>query len=365
VTPPSPAPSPPADRDRDAVMGTDYAGAVEHYTSPSRRDAVKQRWEEPDLIALLDRAIDAAAPTGATGAAPLRVLDIGCGPGTVLDLLLRAPAAAARTIEYLGVDLDADLLDVARERHAERRGAAFVTGDVRVGLPAGDHDLVVSSGVPYSHLTVEELQRVAVHLFAHAHRRPGPTVLIVDVLGRYSLEWTDRWARRRWDYRMSFFAMDGEVPHAPMTTHGGTELRAILVDAATEAGIGEFDIALHDRSLVVGRHTSTGDYTPGLRPYRDLVNRLYDPALSTDLGLLRLDVTIPDAPDEVRAWHGELRTRWNDTLERARSAARDVEASTVAAVIEPALADELHALERALDRGLGVGHSLTAVVTIP
>jgi hypothetical protein len=33
-------------------------------------------------------------------------------------------------------------------------------------------------------------------------------LLVVDVLGRYSLEWTTRWDRTRWDYRMSFFATD-------------------------------------------------------------------------------------------------------------------------------------------------------------
>jgi SAM-dependent methyltransferase len=339
-------------------MAGDYAGAVEHYTSPSRRDAVKRRWEEPDLIALLDAAI------GATDETPLRVLDIGCGPGTVLELLERAPRATGRALDYLGVDLDADLLAVARTRHDGRADVDFVTGDVRVGIPDGDHALIVSSGVPYSHLTVDELAQACTHLFAHARGRTRPTVLVLDVLGRYSLEWTERWAMRRWSYRMSFFATDGPIPHAPMTTHGGEELRAILAGAARTVGLERVDIQLHDRSLVVGRHTSTGEYTPGLRRYRDLVNGLYDPAVTTDLDALRIDVTIPDAPAPVRAWHDELRTRWNEELDRAGAAARDTDAADRRAVLEPALADRLHALERELDRGLGVGHSLTAVVTV-
>lgn len=40
----------------DAASDPAYAGAVDHYLSPRRKDAVKRFWEEPATRALLARA---------------------------------------------------------------------------------------------------------------------------------------------------------------------------------------------------------------------------------------------------------------------------------------------------------------------
>ncbi|MCC5948737.1 MAG: class I SAM-dependent methyltransferase [Nitriliruptoraceae bacterium] len=340
---------------------TEYVGAVEHYSSPDRRDAVKRRWEEPDLVALFGRALE---PLRAR--AQVHILDIGCGPGTVLELLRRTPAMTdGLPARYLGLDLDVDLLELARQRHADDAGVEFAHGDVRDGIPPGDHDLVVSSGVPWSHLERPDLRRAVQHLFTHTAGRATPTVLVIDVLGRYSLEWIERWAQTRWDYRMSFFATEGEVPHAPMSTYDGVELEAILREAAAAAGVDDVEVARHDRSLVVGRHTMTGAYTVDLPRFRDLVDGLYDPNVRIALEGLRLDLPLADAPEAVLQTHQELAAAWNACLERADAAAVGHDDTHVAAVLEPALADDLHAVEQRFDRGLGIGHSLTAVVTIP
>lgn len=340
---------------------SEYAGAVDHYRSPDRRDAVKRRWEEPDLIALFARALTALDTDE-----PIAVLDIGCGPATVLDLLRRVEEAGGRWDgTYLGLDLDPDLLELARERHATDATVAFAHGDVRDGIPPGDHDLVVSSGVPWSHLERPDLRRALRHLFTHAAARTRPTVLVVDVLGRYSLEWIERWDQTRWDYRMSFFAMEGDVPRAPMSTYDGVELTRILTEVATEAGVGDVEVACHDRSLVVGRHTMTGEYTRDLPRFRDLVDGLYDPEVHIDLDALRLALPLGHAPTPVLEAHRALADGWNTTLDRAATRARALDQQTVAAELQPVLADELHGVERGLDRGLGIGHSLTAVVTVP
>ncbi|MGH3632160.1 MAG: hypothetical protein ACRDRL_32560 [Sciscionella sp.] len=91
-----------------AVQGeviASYAGAVDHYLSAARYDAVKLQWEEPASRALLQRALDALDPQG-----PLRVLDVGCGAGDGLALLRSTPGSRQRILapgglRYTGLDI--------------------------------------------------------------------------------------------------------------------------------------------------------------------------------------------------------------------------------------------------------------------
>jgi len=344
-----------------------YAGAVDHYTSPDRRDWVKRVWEEPELVRQLDAAVRATGATGPT--TTLDVLDIGCGTGVALDLLRHTPTIAGEhgpSVRYLGVDLDQDLLAVARERFGDAR-TSFTRADVRDTLPEVPHDLYLSTGVPYSHLTREELAEVVAGMLAAARRHPRPTVLVLDVLGRYSLEWTSRWGATRWDYRMSFFVTDQELTATPMTTYGGDELAAVVRTAADRVGCQLDRIDLADRSIVVGRHTGTGEYTPGLRPYRQLLNDLADVDIEVELDQLRLgDLDLTGGPTEVGAFFAGFSDRWDATVDRARAAAAGRPPGEVAGVLQPRLAEELRRLEISAQAGLGVAHSLTAtVVTRP
>jgi len=346
-----------------------YAGAVDHYTSPSRRDWVKRTWEEPELVRLLETAVGHTDATGlaADGDATstLDVLDVGCGAGVALELLRATPTVGAPdgpVVDYLGVDLDAELLSVAESRFGGAR-TRFTRADIRDGLPGGAHDLYLSTGVPYSHLTREELTAVVTEALATAAQRHHPTVLVLDVLGRYSLEWTSRWEQDRWEYRMSFFSTDHDVTATPMSTYGGPELETLVRTAAAVAGCQLDRVALVDRSIVVGRHTATGEYTPGLRNYRRLVNELADVEVLVDLAELRLaDLALPDGPAEVRTFFQRFAADWDARLTAASTAAAGVPDGRVAAELQPALARELLLLEQGSQPGLGLGHSLTATV---
>lgn len=339
-----------------------YAGAVDHYTSPRRRDAVKRHWEEPATRRLLQGVVSRLG--GAEGR-PLRVLDVGCGAGGGLSLLRSTAALRDRALEYVGLDLDPHLLAVARARHARDPDVAFVRGDIRDGVPVRGVDLYLSTGVPYSHLTRAELEETLAGVFGAARHHPRPVAVVIDVLGRYSVEWPDRWDRSRWTYRMSFFEGEQDPPTARMTCYGGAELRALVERAARSADCGPVSVTCHDRSVLVGRHTSTGEYAPGLPPYRDLVNALWDPRTRVDLAELRADPDLPAGPARVDDFHARFAVAWNARLERAEAraaAARDER--EIAADVQPALASELASLEAAMERGLGVGHSLTAVALV-
>ena len=343
-----------------------YAGALEHYTSAARRDWVKRAWEEPAFRRHLDAVLRRARDLGLRR--ELDVLDLGCGTGVALDLLLGTDAVAGGEVHvarYTGLDLDPDLLAVARTRLDGPEGPPpgvgavdLVVGDLAHPPPLGPQDLVLSSGVPLSHLPPAELGPALTRLVAGAVAPGRPTLLVIDVLGRWSLEWTSRWDRTRWAYRMSFFASDAAADAVEMTTWDGAELEATVRDAVAAAGHSVLDLARVDRSLAVGRHTSTGEYTPGLPRLRDLVDALAEPDADVDPRALRTEVPLPDAPPAVLAAHRRLADGWNAVLEGAAAGA-------AAGADGPELAERLRAFEATLEpEGLGLGHSLTLLAVV-
>ena len=345
--------------DTDATAADDrpdYAAAVTHYTSPRRRDAVKRHWEEPLLRGLLHRVLE---QVDVDRARPLRVLDVGCGSGAGLGLLDATPHMERRgaQLEYVGLDPDPHLLAVARTQHADDPRATFVEGDIREGAPHTDVDLYLSTGVPYSHLTPDELEESLTGLLDETVRgRDRPTALIVDVLGRYSVEWTRRWDRRRWAYRMSFFEGGGPPPQADMSVYGGDELGELLARAAARAGCAIDVLETVDRSILVGRHSATGEYADDLPPWRTLVNGLWDPATTVEPDELRVELSLPAAPEPVLAFYEEFAAAWNALVDGALARRPGAE--------QAAQARRLRQLEVALQRGLGVGHSLTGVLVV-
>jgi len=351
-----------------------YAGAVEHYTSAARRDWVKRDWEEPAFQRHLEANLRAARAAGLR--TDLDILDLGCGTGVALDLLLANPSLVDGTFRldrYTGIDLDAALLAVAGERFASDARVGFEVGDLRAVPPTGPHDLVLSTGVPLSHLEPDALAPALERVLRVATSAGRSALVVIDVLGRWSLEWTTRWDQHRWDYRMSFFATDTAASSTPMTTWDGEELRACILQATTSVGCEVLDLTLVDRSLAVGRHTSTGDYTPGLPRLRDLVNGLAAPGSTLDVEDLRIGLDLPSAPEAVQAHHTAFLAAWNAQIDAFAAAERtgpDARAATSQAAPAPAeprlaLAERLRALEERFEiAGLGVGHSLTAFALV-
>ncbi|WP_030675682.1 class I SAM-dependent methyltransferase [Streptomyces sp. NRRL B-1347] len=337
-----------------------YAPGLDHYASRHRRDAVKTLWEEPVTFSILQAALSQVPKSTS-----LSVMDIGCGAGEGLHLLRALHATRALTelprITYRGLDLDEGLLRLAARTHHEEDDAEFWHGDIRADLPEDHFDLYLSCGVPYSHLTAEELQAALTQVFAAVRRNRTRSVLVVDVLGRYSLEWVSRWDRARWPYRMSFFQSSQEARDVPMTFWDAGGLRDCIRQAARNAGGRIARQQLFDRSIMVGRHTATGQFNSRLAPYRTLVNLLEDGA-AVALDDLRAPAVPEQAPPVQRAFFSQLFTQWNDVLDAA--GASDRVRRLPAAVGGPMVARGLRAVEHRLSPGLGVGHSLSAVVTI-
>jgi SAM-dependent methyltransferase len=99
-----------------------------------------------------------------------KVLDIGCGPGDILENL---PA-----VDYLGFDINPGYVEAARKRFGNR--GRFFCGDVgltAIDQEAGSFDLVLATGVLH-HLDDDR----AVSLFNLARRalKPGARLITYD-----------------------------------------------------------------------------------------------------------------------------------------------------------------------------------------
>ncbi|MEU0797571.1 class I SAM-dependent methyltransferase [Amycolatopsis sp. NPDC005961] len=333
-----------------------YRDATAHYTSPKRRDPVKTMLEEVVTHRVLR---DAISRIPRAPGRPLRVLDVGCGTGDGLALLTErhgalAPLTDEHTLDYLGVDIDPDMVDTARALHAGRR-AEFVVADMRSELPAGDFDLYLSCGVPYSHLPHEDVVEVLTGLMRRIVETRDRAVLVVDVLGRYSVEWTPKWPETRWSYNMSFFEDATETLHDRMSFFDRGSLDAALVEAAIRARARLSGTTFTDRSILAGRHTATLAFNPAIPPYRTLLNELARGTTDVDLARLRFEPPTGTAPRPVELFFAAFAERWNRII-----ASGDLRSPDHA----KQLATSLFAWEQQAQQGLGTGHSLMATVVV-
>lgn len=337
-----------------------YHGASAHYLSPRRRDPVKVMLEEPISHGIF---ADAVRALGLPAGAPLRVLDVGSGTGDGLALLTEPhgelpPVTGGHPLRYVGLDADPEMVATARSLRAAP-GVTFEAGDVRDRRPDGPFDLYLSCGVPYSHLTTDELTGVLAGLLGEAAAGGRRAALVVDVLGRYSIEWTPRWEHTRWDYAMSFFEDTAERLEQPMTFYDRGGLGAVIAAAADAVGTRPVSVTYTDRSVLVGRHTATRTFNPGIPPYRTLVNDLARGTGTVRPADLRFTAPAGGAPDDVLAFFGAWTRDWNALLD----AAGDPDAPLARG---PAirLAEALLHHEHTHRPGLGVGHSFTATIIV-
>ena len=139
------------------------------------RHAFTRLYDPFIALTLRERAVKQQVVDQAGLAPGQRVLDFGCGTGTLLLLLKRACPAA----EVTGIDVDPSVLALARRKIA-RAGLdiavqeGFFTADT---FPPAHFDRIVTSLVLH-HLTGDEKR--AVLRAMHAALRPGGELHIVD-----------------------------------------------------------------------------------------------------------------------------------------------------------------------------------------
>ena len=143
----------------------------------------------PDYRAMLD-ALVGALPF--EDPEPIRVLDLGCGTGTVA----RVVADRFRSASVTCVDVAAGMVAVAREKLARHPRSTFVIGDFSATELGGPYDAVVSSLALHHLESPRDKQRMYERLYA-ALASGGVFVNADVVLGGdegLSARYLSRWA---------------------------------------------------------------------------------------------------------------------------------------------------------------------------
>ncbi|MBA2505388.1 MAG: hypothetical protein H0V29_05515 [Thermoleophilaceae bacterium] len=276
----------------------------------SFEDAVRAGFEQPFWDGQVTRLL-AEAGGG-------RVVDLGSGDGAVAGM------AGESIEEYLALDLSppADLPHVAH--------------DLRDGLgPVGPapFDLYLGTYGVASHLDPAELDRLLGDIAAHG--RPG-SVVALEALGLYSLEWPRLWDTEPGGARALPYRLAQDVMVHPWLPH---ELAARF----ERAGL-RFTGAI-DRTVQFGPKAGEGRYWPGLPHLRPALGALLT---GEDERLDEFTQSLPPLPvAPAAAVHQGLAARRRRLVERSGGlSARE-------------LAQQLWSLEPAT--GEGYGHGLLAV----
>jgi SAM-dependent methyltransferase len=358
----------------------------------------------------------------------VRVLDLGCGSGDGYDLMMgitskdagiydyiTAAVTGEMLQEYIGVDINEDLLTQAREVHGANPKLSFMAGDLTKGLPQEikemePFDIYFTSYGTLSHLRDQECARLFADICAHA---PNGALLIGDWLGRYTVEWQDLWHHPAdeeyfMDYRISYIYPEEErdkveVVSFPLRLMTQQEIKSIVDKASEMAGFNIEPLGFLDRSILVGRHMETGDYNANCPSLRAPINSLFESYARTDMESLLVDyvprqgfdhlnsrfeqifmstnalvnytIALLDGyhADEgsfetlppVQPYYPEPLKEAMDTMRRVIQGVGWVPWGDVRAnVIEPHLGYSLRKLEMDLQDGMGMGHSLVAVFKI-
>ncbi len=367
------------------------SNAVEHYLSKSRRDGVKVEWEEPFSRSVFKQAIASGIENKEK---KLRFLDVGSGTGDGYVLLSTLFSQDSKLLsnyelDYLGIDISPQMVETARNLYGSHNNVRFECGDIRTSSFTQPFDVYLSCGVPYSHLTHEELYEALKMIVTNVCNHRSRCSVVVDVLGRYSIEWMHKWKESRWDYAMSFFESEGDQEATWMSFYSHQHLQEIMQQAANAVGCPVEKFAFFDRSIMVGRHTSTGQFNPKLSQYRNLVNSLLDPSQETELSQLIFQVELGSAPEYILDFFTQFSGWWNTLVSEATAllgeslavepvelppevqgfkAAAEKELQQIADKhqyrqnLESMLALVLRKLEITQQPGYGVGHDLFGVM---
>lgn len=418
------------DRDSDTSGAWTYTETVArgHYDVNhgglfGKHDNVRTYWEDDVTRLALRPFVRERLVACAAANRRMRVVDLGCGAGQGHELLtqirqgeLSLEDAQRHVLNpeqlelYLGLDLSGSMVEQGRRNYEHLPHVRFAQADLREGLGVAARerpfDIYYSSYGSLSHLSRQELKTCLRSVAQHA--APGALV-VLDLIGRFSLEWPGYWsaqheAEKVRPYSMSYLFAErerqsGQIERFPIRFWTGTEVHELCAEVGAEAGIPLEVLELVDRSIFVGRHVDTGEYGSELPPLRRLVNRLYEHNVRTNLDRLLIELRpVPGAPElndffqrTAACWNTVIqfaRARlsggrvdlvemngWRDfppalqmalvTLDRIVDSVAWIDVGDVRAnVIEPQLAYVLRRMQHRLQDGRGCGHGLLAMLRV-
>jgi asparagine synthase (glutamine-hydrolysing) len=399
-------------------------GFYDRYTSGlhGKYDNVRVYWEDELTRSVLRKYVKEISKRVAAEERGVRVLDLGCGAGQGFELLTRIPQSGLSLDDhprmvlpsdelelYVGIDLSQAMIEQGRRNYRANDAVWFEKADLRAGIGPAAHaapfDIYFSSYAALSHLTGADLRACLRSIAMHA--RHGALV-VLDVLGRHSPEWPAYWRvddpDRMLPYSMSYLyapeeRATGGVEKFPARFWTTRELLATC-QAATEGLASGFRVLeTLDRSIFVGRHTDTGEYGCAVPPLRRVVGSLFAHNHRTSLDELEVVYQPVEGCSDLNTQFSEMARCWNTlveftaerlggwrielaevrgwssfppalqmalvTMDRVIDSVAWIDVGDVRAnVIEPQLAYVLRRLQYRMQRGLGSGHGLVAILKV-
>lgn len=353
----------------------------------------------------------------------VRIVDLGCGAGQGYEILTKIDrrdldldlqhkrVLPKEAIDlYLGLDISEAMVEKGQTIFENSPEVAFAQADLRQGLgkiktEQEPFDLYFSSYASLSHLSRQDIVGLLQDICQHGRNN---SLIVLDFVGRYSIEWPDFWfaaseSEKVRDYTMSYLYSPAtrkkiEIDKFPLRFWTGAEIEELASEMTAATGVGVEVLKLVDRSVLVGRHTDTQEYNPQLKPIRRLINSLHQDYLRTNLEELLIDPKIvPDHP-LIAPYLNQLIASWNIVVEycqlrlQQRSSLTELQGwdkfgkplqfalMTVdrviadvgwmwhgdprANIIEPQLGYALRTLEYEMQQGWGCGHGLVAILKI-
>ena len=405
----------------EAVQRGDYdlnnGGLVGKY------DNVRTYWEDQLTRIVLRPYLAQLVARKRQAHEKLRIIDLGAGTGQGYDLLTRIArkdldlglhhdwVLEKQDVEcYFGIDLSAAMVSHGNEIWADDETVRFEQGDLRdrlgVAKDEAPFDIYHSAYGSLSHLVTDDLRALLIDIAQHG--RDG-SLVVLDLLGRYSLEWPGYWtattdAEKFADYSMSYLQLATNslesAEHFPIRFWIGSEIDTLIQEVVAESGVKVEILKKYDRSLMVGRHFDTRAYNPDLPPMRQAVNRLHEDYRRTNIDHLHMPMEDVNHPDPTAdALFTELIYSWNTLVDFFGRRLLDQDVSLVemegwddfaaplqfalmtvdrvinntswmwygdprANMIEPQLGYALRSLEHKLQRGMGCGHGFLVVLKL-
>jgi ubiquinone/menaquinone biosynthesis C-methylase UbiE len=201
--------------------------------------AVEYIMEDPREAKRLEAKVDAHAWVQKYLAhrlgAGAEVLSVGCGPGVIL----REVVALDRSIHAIGLDVSADRIQEAKERHRGVAAVSFVRGDAHaMEFPSNRFDLV------YSRMLIEYLKdkEQAVREMVRVCR-PGGTLLLQDLDGQLLWHYPEDAVMQR---------TSEKVVNALAATGFDPFVGRKLFSFAQKAGLQHIDVQIESYHLIAG-----------------------------------------------------------------------------------------------------------------
>ncbi len=355
-------------------------------------------------------------------ASTLRILDLGCGSGQGFDNLTRMERDHLSLQEYhdwlvdeddlyyFGVDLSPAMIEQGKKNYADRSNVRFDLADLNEGLgpiqKEDPFDIYYSSYGSLSHLERSNLVTLLTDVANHGK---NGSLVVLDLLGRYSLEWPCYWnaeteKEKFAPYTMSYLYLGNpeamsQAEHFPIRYWGGEEIPQLVTEINSKSKRGRFQVDVQvDRSILMGRHSDTQEFNPDIPPVRSGINKLLEDHMRTNLLDLMIDPMIVPEGSKFTEFYRQYIDCWNTlikfTQRRVENALRLTEVKgwskfpaplqfalmsidrvindvnwmgfgdPRANILEPQLAYTFQSLERNLQKGLGCGHGLLVVLRL-